>query len=162
MKNLRSLVNFKVIFGAIVFAVLIFSMLVAVLWTAKATEISAVPATAIVKVIEAPTATKIPPQQTPTSQPTPGEAGQEPAPIANLTIGNYVQVSGTGGDGLRLHESAGVSSKVQYIAMESEVFVVKDGPMDADGYVWWLLEDPYSENASGWGVANYLAIIQNP
>jgi len=82
--------------------------------------------------------------------------------MGEIKIGDYVQVTGTGGDGLRLHETAGVASKVNYIAIDSEVFIVKDGPVDADGYVWWELQDPYTDDMVGWGVANYLAVVQNP
>jgi hypothetical protein len=71
-------------------------------------------------------------------------------------------VSGTGGTGLRLHKEAGVSSEVDYVAIEAEVFLVEDGPLDADGYVWWLLQDPFTDNVVGWGAANYLAVVQNP
>ncbi|PWB52202.1 MAG: hypothetical protein C3F13_11780 [Anaerolineales bacterium] len=153
------MLNLKVILGGIVFALLVFAFFVAALWAAKATDSNPVPATAILKVIEAPTPTPIAPKQTPTSVITPG---LEPTASANISLGNYVQVSGTGGDGLRLHESASVASKVRFIALESEVFIVKDGPVEADGYIWWYLQDPYSENAAGWGVANYLAVVQNP
>jgi hypothetical protein len=159
MKLLRVSLNLKVILGGIVFALLVFAFFMVVLWTAKATDSNPIPATAILKVIDAPTATPVAPKQTPTSAITPG---QEPTAAANISLGNYVQVSGTGGDGLRLHESAGVASKARFIALESEVFIVKDGPVEADGYVWWFLQDPYSENAAGWGVANYLVVVQNP
>jgi hypothetical protein len=79
-----------------------------------------------------------------------------------IKIGDYVQVSGTGGAGLRLHSSAGVSYPVNYLAMGAEVFIVKDGPINADGYTWWLLQDPYTKKDVGWGVADYLSVISNP
>jgi hypothetical protein len=159
MKSIRSLLNFKVIMGGILFAIVVFASLVAVLWSARAKDMATVPATAILKVIEAPTATVIAPEPTATSAATPQ---QEPAPAANISIGNYVQVTGTGGDGLRLHDSASVSSKARYVALEAEVFIVKDGPIEADGYIWWYLQDPYSSDSAGWGVANYLTVVQNP
>jgi hypothetical protein len=99
---------------------------------------------------------------TPTQIEKPTSSQQAPPPSGDIVIGDYVQVSGTGGDGLRLHNSAGVSSEVRYIAIEAEVFIVKDGPIDVDGYLWWLLQDPYTDNAVGWGVGNYLVIVQNP
>ena len=82
---------------------------------------------------------------------TPTSSQPVPPPSSDIAIGDYVQVSGTGGDGLRLHKEAGVSSEVRYIAIESEVFLVKDGPIDTDGYIWWLLQDPYTDNAGGLG-----------
>jgi hypothetical protein len=159
---LRNLLNFKVILGAIIFALGVFAVLVFVLWSAKAKSITPVPATAILHIIEAATETPIAPIASQTPVVTPTSSQPEPPPSSNIAIGDYVQVSGTGGDGLRLHKEAGVSSEVRYIALESEVFLVKDGPIDMDGYIWWLLQDPYTDNAAGWGVGNYLAIVQNP
>jgi hypothetical protein len=161
-KILRNLLNIKVIFGTIVFVIGVFAVLVAVLWSAKAKNYPQVPATAIFHIIDAPTETSIAPIATPTQVQTPTSSQQVPPPSADIAIGDYVQVSGTGGDGLRLHTEAGVSSKVVYIAIDAEVFLVKDGPVDTDGYIWWLLQDPYTENAVGWGVGNYLVIVQNP
>jgi hypothetical protein len=162
VKLLRNLLNFKVIFGAIIFAVGVFAVLVGILWSAKAKSISQVPATAILNIIEAPTETPLAPITTPTPVQTPSPSQQVPLASGDITVGDYVQVSGTGGNGLRLHKTAGVSSEVDYVAFEAEVFLVIDGPLDADGYVWWLLKDPYTDNAVGWGAANYLAVVQNP
>jgi len=160
--SLRSWLNIKVLLGAIIFAVCIFAVLLAILWSAKAEAISHAPATAFLKIIEAPTETPPAPvvTQTPTAEPT--SAQGVPLPSGNIAIGDYVQVAGTGGDGLRLHVTAGVSSEVHYIAIESEVFLVKNGPINADDYIWWLLQDPFTENEVGWGVSNYLDVVQNP
>jgi hypothetical protein len=161
-KILRTLLNIKVILGAIVFAIGVFAVLVGILWTSKVKGITQAPATAILNVIEAPTETPIGQITTPTAIMTPTSSQQIPPPSGDIAIGNYVQVSGTGGEGLRLHNTAGVASKVNYTAYEAEVFLVKDGPIDADGYIWWELQDPYTENVVGWGVANYLKVVQNP
>jgi hypothetical protein len=162
LKMLKSWINLKVIFGGIIFALCVFGVLLGILWFSKNENYTPVPATAILKIIEAPTPTPLAPTSAPTIESTPASAEQTPAPAGNLSVGEYVQISGTGGDGLRLHESASVSSTVRYIALEAEVFTIQDGPVEADGYIWWLLQDPYTENAAGWGVSNYLAVIQNP
>ncbi len=73
-----------------------------------------------------------------------------------------MQVVGTGGTGLRLRDEAGLNGKVNTLGGEAEVFQVKDGPKDLDGYTWWYLVGPYDANRRGWAVANYLKIIQNP
>jgi hypothetical protein len=161
-KFIRSLLSFKIIFGAIIFAIGVFAVFVVVLWSAKAKGIIQLPATAVFHIIEAPTETPLAPITTPTAVPTPSSSQQVPPPSSDIAVGNYVQVAGTGGEGLRLHTEAGVASEVRYIAIEAEVFLVKDGPVDTDGYIWWLLQDPYTENAGGWGVGNYLVVVQNP
>ena len=154
--------NIKVILGAIFFAISIFIILLGYLWLAKSKTVVEIPSTALFNIIEIPTDTKAAPiiTLTPTSEASAGQ--QTPLPGGAIKIGDYVQVSGTSGDGLRLHETAGVSSKVKYIAIDTEVFIVKEGPIDADGYVWWLLQDPYSDSTIGWGVEDYLSVVNNP
>jgi hypothetical protein len=159
---LRNLFTIKVVIGAMIFGIGVFAVLLGILWSARANENSAIPATAILKIIEAPTQTPLISNPTETPAPTPASADQTTLPSTDIAIGSYVQVSGTGGDGLRLHDTAGVSSKVNYVAIESELFIVKDGPVETDGYIWWLLQDPYTDRATGWGVANYLVVAQNP
>jgi hypothetical protein len=158
---MRNWINLKVVIGGIFFALCIFGALVAILWFAKPKTYSQAPATAILSIIQAPTETPIPQiTLTPTSEPSSSQG--VPLPSGPIAIGDYVQVSGTGGDGLRLHATAGVSSEVRYVAIEAEVFLVQEGPNESDGYTWWLLQDPYNEIVVGWGVSNYLSVVQNP
>jgi len=161
-RSIRSWVNVKVVFGGIIFAVCVFAILLGVLWSVRAQNIRIAPSTALLSVIEVPTSTPPIPVSTPMPTQAPTSEQQEPLPMGVIKIGDYVQVTGTGGDGLRLHETAGVAGKVNYVSIDTEVFKVKDGPVDADGYVWWELQDPYTDNVVGWGVANYLAVVQNP
>jgi hypothetical protein len=162
LRTLKVFLNLKIILAGIIFGLIIFAVLVGLLWSSRGKMGSQIPATAMLSVIDAPTETPLAPAVTPTPATTPTPTQQEPMQGGNIAIGDYVQVSGTGGEGLRLHTSAGISSDVRYIAIEAEVFIVKDGPVDADGYIWWLLQDPYSDNATGWGAANYLVVVQNP
>jgi hypothetical protein len=77
--------------------------------------------------------------------------------------GTLVEINGTGGDGLRLREKPGLNENVRFVALESEVFLIKDGPQEAGDYTWWLLEAPYDSKIQGWGVANYLTpVTQDP
>ncbi len=162
-KLLRYWLSFRVVLSGAIFALVVFAAIIFLLWSAKIKSIVQGQATAILNVIQASTATLPAPIPSATPTLTPTSASSEiPLPVGIIQIGDYVQVAGTGGDGLRLHASANVSSKVNYIALESEVFLVKRGPVIADGYTWWYLEDPYTENAVGWGVANYLSAVQNP
>ena len=164
MRFIRYVLNFKVLLAGIIFGVVVFAILIGILYSARNPGLPAAPATAILKIIEAPTQTPpgIIPTGTPTTMPSTSQVAPTPTGDSSITIGKYVQVTGTSGDGLRLHSSPGVSTKVNYVAIDAEVFVVKDGPTDADGYVWWQLQDPYNNNSGGWGVANYLMVVQNP
>lgn len=90
------------------------------------------------------------------------EATPESTPDGELAVGAYVQVTGTGGDGLRLRDQPGLSGKVLLVGSESEVFEVDDGPVDLDGYVWWRLKGPFDPSRQGWAVASFLAVVQKP
>jgi hypothetical protein len=162
LRIIRNLFNIKVILGAIIFAAGVFAILLLILWSLKAENNIPAPGTAILNIIEVPTQTPPAPITTPTQVLTPTSAQSVPLPSGEIAIGDYVQVNGTGGNGLRLHVTAGISGEVHYIAIEAEVFLVKDGPINADGYIWWQLQDPYTDNAVGWGVSNYLVVVQNP
>jgi hypothetical protein len=161
-RSIRDILNLKVLLAGVLFGLGMLALLLVVLYSAKSDHITAAPATAILKTIPAPTQTL--PGMSITSTPTlaPTDVHQTPTPSSDILVGSYVQVSGTGGDGLRLHENASVSGKVNYIAIDSEVFIVKDGPINADGYIWWELQDPFNDKAGGWGVANYLSVVPNP
>ncbi len=77
-------------------------------------------------------------------------------------MGAYVQITGTGGDGLRVRAEAGLKGAVRFIALEAEVFQVTDGPQEADGYTWWYLVAPADESRQGWAASNYLTVVQSP
>lgn len=77
-----------------------------------------------------------------------------------IKIGEVVQIYNTEGAGLRLRENPGISTNVQFIGEELELFTVVNGPTTQDGYTWWYLESPYDENRSGWAASDYLQIIE--
>ncbi|MEW6180050.1 MAG: SH3 domain-containing protein [Chloroflexota bacterium] len=79
--------------------------------------------------------------------------------IDGIGIGVYVQISGTGGDGLRLRREPGINSEVLFLGYESEVFKVVEGPREADGFTWWYLTAPYDEKRSGWAASSFLRVI---
>ena len=83
-------------------------------------------------------------------------------PPGVIAIGAYVQVTGTGVDGLRLRDEPGLDGQIQLLGSEAEVFLVLDGPREADNYTWWYLVGPYDESRKGWAVENYLSLVQNP
>lgn len=120
------------------------------------------PATAVIQIIPAPTSTPVAPTPTATVVLDSDDA-VPPAPVpGTFGLGAYVQISGTGGDGLRLRSEPGLDAPIRFLALESEVFRVQDGPREADGYTWWNLVAPYDESVQGWAVSNYLVVVQQP
>ena len=81
-------------------------------------------------------------------------------PEGVIGIGAYVQVTGTEGAGLRMRIEPGLNGVISFSAMDCEVFLVIDGPVDADGYTWWHLEAPYDKTRNGWSASNYLTPIE--
>lgn len=120
------------------------------------------PAAAEFLITGAPTGTTLTPTLTGSVPTTASPQEPPPPPEGAITTGAYVQISGTGGDGLRLRDSPGLQSTILLIGSEAEIFYVADGPVEADGYTWWYLVGPYDENRSGWAVANFLVVVQNP
>jgi hypothetical protein len=123
-----------------------------------ASQAAAVP-TAVLTIIPAPSATPTPaPEEASSATATPN-GGVGPDGIAQ---GMYVQISGTGGDGLKMRSGPGVKSDTIFLGMEAEVYLVKDGPKLADGYTWWYLEAPYDSTRTGWAASKYLTIVAAP
>ena len=48
------------------------------------------------------------------------------------------------------------------VADEFGIFLVKNGPQQADGYTWWYLVAPYDSTRAGWAAANFLAVVPSP
>lgn len=107
-------------------------------------------------IIPAPTFTPTPTQVLVTPTPTPPET------IDGISIGSYVQISGTEGSGLRLRSGPGTSNPPRFLGMESEMFQVIDGPKQSDGFTWWYLEAPYDPGRSGWAASSFLSVVNNP
>jgi hypothetical protein len=160
---LRRVVNFWVLAGAGAIAISLLCLVVILLSTIRPDPGTTSPATAVLYVI---------PYLSPTPPPaittvTPSEFGPEGSappspPPGELAVGASVQVTGTGGDGLRLRNEPGLQSEVEYLGLEGEIFTVDDGPIQADSYTWWYLIAPYDVTVRGWAVANYLKPVQNP
>jgi hypothetical protein len=113
-------------------------------------------------VVPSPTATR---PTTPT--PTPGPTDTPPPTLdpdtaLDFTIGDLVEVNGTGGDGLRLRVSPSLEAAILVLGVESEVFEVVGGPEYADGYVWVRLVNPFDPAKNGWAVSSYLRPLGGP
>ena len=87
-------------------------------------------------------------------------ASPEPTrPQLPLSQGALVQVAGTGGEGLRLRERPGLDAPIKFLGLESEVFQLREGPVEQDGFTWWLLENPYDAAKFGWAVGDFLYVL---
>jgi len=158
---MKQLINIRTIIAALAFAALLLcGTLVFILVArpvASRTELSAV--TPALTLIPAPTSTPhllaFPPSlenMAVTSTPLPGE----------IAVGVYVQIDGTGGDGLHLRLEPGLNNQPIALGYDTEIFQVLDGPRQVNGRTWWLLASPYDAARSGWAVEDYLAIISSP
>jgi hypothetical protein len=138
--------------GIITACVLILFSIPSVLLLVPRYEISPTVALANIVVIAAPTRTSTPMavEQTSTLQ------GIE---NGGISVGQYVQVVGTEGEGLRIRSGPSLDSDTLFVAMEAEAFRVSDGPRQADGRTWWYLTAPYDQSRSGWAVGDYLVPI---
>jgi hypothetical protein len=161
IKNFFS--NYKVILGSILLAgILLCATFIYIFWlnpvlfdSQSAPPISAftiIPASTSTPRFVTPTPALISPTPPPTNTPLPG----------TIALNTYVQITGTDGDGLRLRVSPALSSDPLFLGFDSEVFLVKDGPSQADGYTWWYLTAPYDQTRSGWAVVNYLSYVPSP
>lgn len=160
--QVSALINWRVAIGALLVSALLMCVLLSLLWTTRSGPDLSSPPTAVISIIGVP-------QLTPTSgtvSATPiltDSLSLPPSPQPGLlSMGAYVQITGTGGDGLRLRSEPGLAGKVLLLGSESEVFVVKDGPREVDGYTWWYLVGPFDSTRFGWAVANFLSLVQGP
>jgi hypothetical protein len=144
-----------VILGAALFA--IFSL--AVLSLRPSPPVTAGVATPVMTLIAAPTLTPV--AAIPTSMlPTPTGENTAVPQGGEIVVGMYVKITGTSGDGLRLRSGPGTGSPMLFLGMDEEVFLVKDGPRDANNLTWWYLQAPYDDKRSGWAASQYLAVIK--
>jgi hypothetical protein len=155
-KDQPSLLNIWTIAGALLVAgCLLLVTLISIGWLGKrpTENLGFVPAD--LTIIAPPTSTS-----SPTLTPTP--AGTTTPPVGQMGIGAYVQITGTGGDGLRIRSAPGQNSDTVFLGEESETFQVTDGPQQADGYTWWHLVAPYDSTRAGWAAADFLAVVPSP
>lgn len=159
---MRSIFNPWVILGSIGVAGALFAATLLLVWFTRPTTTAAIPATPVMVVIPAPSSTPIPATAEPAANAT-ATLPLPPAPAPGiLEKGAYIQIAGTGGDGVRVRSEAGLQSKTLFVALEAEVFQIEDGPQQADGYTWWYLVAPFDASHNGWAVSNYMVVVQKP
>jgi hypothetical protein len=155
--NARQLFNKWVILGALLltgFLLLITAISIGLTASHQASDVGFAPAD--VTMIPASTSTSSAPP-TPTIDPF-----ASPTSPAGIAVGNYVQITGTEGQGLRIRKAPGLDGEFEFLAYDSEVFVIQDGPRDVDGYVWWYLVAPYDDSRVGWAAADFLSYVPAP
>jgi len=156
----QSLFNPRVIIGAVAIAGLLLIVTLTIIgWTPPASNLDLGFAPADLTVIPAPTSTL---GVTSVATLDPLLAGTPTLAPDVIGIGGYVQITGTDGDGLRLRASPGLTGEPVFLGYDEEVFEVRDGPQDADGYTWWYLAAPYDETRVGWAAADFLSPIPSP
>ncbi len=79
--------------------------------------------------------------------------------VNGISINTFVKIAGTEGAGLRIRNNPGTDSEVNFLANESEVFLVIGGPQTVGGVLWWQLAAPYDKNRQGWASAEYLVAV---
>jgi len=153
----RQLFNKWVILGAILLAGFLLLITAVSIGLTSARENAEVGfAQADLTVIPAPTSTSNVPA-TATIDP----FAPTPAPTG-IAVGNYVQITGTEGEGLRIRSEPSLNGNPEFLGFDSEVFIVKDGPRQADGFTWWYLVAPYDETRVGWAAADFLSYVPSP
>jgi hypothetical protein len=155
--TVRQLFNRWVIVGAVLFAGLLTLLTAAAIGFTSPRQTSPIGfAPANLTMIPASTSTSSAP---PTATIDPFAPSATPT---GLAPGTYVQITGTEGQGLRIRSAPGLDGEFQFLAFDSEVFVIKDGPQIVDGYTWWYLEAPYDGNRVGWAASDFLSFIPAP
>lgn len=154
---MKGRITLGVVLGAVIVAFLIFGLFIGVFYLITLGRAKAEQPQVMMTILPAPTLT--PTMATPTAAP---ETTLTPAAVDGLAPGMYVQISGTEGDGLRLRIAAGTDKDSRFLGYESEVFQIKDGPIFADGFTWWLLEAPYDPARAGWAAGQYLTLVTAP
>lgn len=162
MQQLKQLTNLKVLAGGAAAGMCLFAGLLAYLFSARNEQPAVAASTAALYVIAAPSATPLAPLASPTPTPQPTQPNSGDIPLGLLAAGAEVQITGTGGDGLRLRADPGLEGTVRFLAIDGEVFQVMDGPRQADGYTWWRLQAPYDPNVTGWAVEDFFVVVSNP
>jgi hypothetical protein len=157
--SIKKKINGWIILGALVVTTTLICVGLFSIWIIQPMHaIANVNPTAIISIIKAPTLTPSVTQVPLIDQ----TATQQALSPAGINIGNYVQITGTGGQGLRLRSGPGKGNPLLFLGFDSEVFLVKDGPQTADDITWWYLVAPYDEKRSGWAASNYLSVVSKP
>lgn len=148
-----------VILGIILLGIFLTIGTLSLLWLTRPGDVPARISTAEMNIIRVPTSTPTAIATVILDTPTP-DAQDESS--GGISIGSFVMVANTGGNGLRVRPDPGLDQGVRFLAGEGEVFQVQDGPRAVDGYTWWYLLKPDGASRAGWAVDDYLQVVQAP
>lgn len=95
------------------------------------------------------------PTATPATMHTP--VPSKPEGSEGIKIGGYVQVRGTGGKTLRARSGPGTSYEISARFTEGTRLLVLEGPVEADGYVWWKVRGDQGE---GWSADRWMVPVR--
>ena len=84
------------------------------------------------------------------------KASQTPNHPGVFSLGTYVYISKTGGDGLRIRSFAGFDGIPMYLGTEWEEFEIIEGPKIVDSKIWWKIVSINNPQKIGWTVQDYL------
>jgi len=83
------------------------------------------------------------------------KSSQTPNLPGVFSVGMYVHISKTGGDGLRIRSLAGFDGIPIYLGSEGEEFVIVEGPEINEGKIWWKIVSISNPQKIGWSVQDY-------
>lgn len=79
--------------------------------------------------------------------------------VESIAIGATVFVK-LQDDVLNIRSAPGVfGTNISFKAQPNQVFMVIDGPLQADGLTWWKVQNPENVAESGWAAAAYLEVV---
>ena len=101
----------------------------------------------------------------PAASPTFDPYASTPTPTlapGQFSVGSFVQISGTQGEGLRIRAEPGLNAKQLFLGFDTEAYTVVDGPRQVDGFSWYYLAAINDQKRTGWAASNFLTPIMNP
>jgi hypothetical protein len=82
---------------------------------------------------------------------------QTPNPPGVYSTDMIVQISGTGGEGLRIRAYAGLNELPMFLGTEGDFYKIVGGPEIIDNAIWWKIQSIENTDRIGWAVQNYLS-----
>jgi hypothetical protein len=93
---------------------------------------------------------------TPTVPVAPTTGGSD-GPVG-IYLGATVEVANTDGAGVNVRSDASTTSDVLTVFLDGTQIQVIDGPVEAEGFVWWQITG--NEVSAGWIVDDYLNVVE--